>query len=131
MSDSEVEYDIAGALNPEGDDWSSEEESGSDSDGEIQDIISEDDMEGVMEGGGRSEKGTTESMSFPSLELSDDEGEGEGSSKGKGSSQGKGTFDDDVSSYFGAPQMKKKNAGSFAGLGLSSGSLKNIARKGF
>lgn len=117
MSDSEVEYDIAGALNPENDsesDYSSDAES----DGEIQDIITDDEEEEKA----KPEAGT---MSFPSLELSDDEEEEDEDGKPKKSKR------DTVDSYFGAPQMKKGSAGSFAGLGLSQGILKNIARKGF
>lgn len=117
MSDSEVEYDITGALNP--DSGSEDDYSSDDSDAEIQDIISDDEETKIK----KPEAGV---MSFPSLELSDDE-EGPATKRAKNKKDKR----DDLDAYFGAPQMKKGSAGSFAGLGLSSNSLKNIARKGF
>ncbi|KAG5355950.1 ATP-dependent RNA helicase DBP10 [Yarrowia sp. B02] len=113
MSDSEVEYDIAGSLNPANDSSDDGYSSGEDSDASIQDIISDDEEETTND--------KKADMAFPTLELSEDEDEEEDKPKKR----------DSVESYFGAPVTKKGSSGSFAGLGLSQGILKNIARKGF
>ncbi|AOW04584.1 ATP-dependent RNA helicase DBP10 [Yarrowia lipolytica] len=122
MSDSEVEYDIAGSLNP-GVDSEDDYSSGSESDSEIPDIIEDsEDETGPQQG----EPGT---MTFPNLELSDDDDDDDDDDEGRKKKKKK--TDDSVESYFGAPQTGKKSSGSFAGLGLSQLVLKNIARKGF
>lgn len=125
MSDDET-YDIAGSLALAGDD--SDSDSGMDysSDGseqeELQDIIS--DTEEPAKKKAKPLKDTkspkkVDDKSFPSLELSDDEG-----LNGK---------DEDLSAYFAEnnPTAKKAKAGSFASFGLSKFLLSNIAKKGY
>ena len=106
MADTDDEYDITKAIAVA----DSEEEDSSD---EFQDevISSDDDFEDNLN------ESNEPSKSFPSLELSDDEGESKGKSR--------------IESYFAAPQTKKLSKGTFAGLGLSRVIVQNVTKKGF
>ncbi|ODQ83060.1 hypothetical protein BABINDRAFT_44431 [Babjeviella inositovora NRRL Y-12698] len=114
MSDNE-EYDIASniALDISG----SSDESDIASDGEFQDeIMSSDDEEQPKKKQKVAKVAKVTKTAFPSLELSDNEGQ-----------------DEEILSYFTSqtPLAKKAKNGSFASFGLSKFILQNIGKKGF
>ena len=117
MSDEE-DYDIAGSLALAGPDSEPESDLSSD-DEQIQDeILSDgDDTTHKPNKKQKLDKGNSK-QTFPSLELSDDEGEKESK---------------DMASYFATnnPQAKKAKNGSFPSFGLSKFLLTNISKKGF
>lgn len=117
MSDEE-DYDIAGTLALAGSDSEPESDLSSDNE-EVQDEIvsDEEDTKHKPNKKQKLEKGKSK-QTFPSLELSDDEGENESK---------------DMASYFVAnnPQAKKAKNGSFPSFGFSKFLLTNISKKGF
>ncbi|KAI5959138.1 DBP10 [Candida pseudojiufengensis] len=125
MSDDEG-FDIATSLVAKSDNELSEESSlSSDEEGDYQDEIvsSSDDEEEEEEKKEQPPKKKTKlnntNETFPNLELSDDENEGDDDTK--------------ISSYFvtNNPTAKKAKTGSFASFGLSKFILTNIAKKGY
>ena len=133
---SDEEFDITKSLlNPESDSESSESDSdsGFGLEGEVQDVISDDEGDEDKSNDNKtkakspSKPSTKEqnnsTANFPSLELSDDEDEG----------KKKSSMATDLSSYFvnHNPNVKKAKAGTFQSFGFSKMLLGNIAKKGF
>lgn len=104
-SDSEEDYDLTGSL--VGNKFSDFEDSDSESSGdyEVQDeILSDSDSD--------SKENKRKENNFPRMELGSED-------------------EDDILQSFSAPKTKKSSNGTFAGLGLSSGLVKNVLKRGF
>lgn len=117
MSEDEETYDIAGDLALVGSGSDAElSYSSSDDEGELRDIISEDEEE-VKENPKKKQKTAPSANLMPKMELSDSEEEG----------------DNDMASYFAIsnPQAKKAKNGSFPSFGFPKFLLSNISKKGF
>ena len=148
-SDEEEEFDIAGdiALNA-----SDSEESGSESSDSSPEEYSEhtqyadiieysDEEEEETNSDKKSKNKKTETLTFPSLELSDTEENAGSKSRSnqklgdsvKGNDNGDDDDDDEVNEYFTSNNVSttKFKKGSFASFGLSKLVLANITRKGF
>ncbi|CAK7893301.1 ATP-dependent RNA helicase Dbp10p [[Candida] anglica] len=126
MSDVE-DYDIAGALAVTGSASESDYSDSDNSDAELQDEITHSDDEAESKSKkqklnpktkAKAKAAALADKSFPSLELSDEEGENEAK---------------DMASYFAVnnPQAKKAKNGSFPSFGFSKFLLQNISKKGY
>lgn len=127
MSSDEEDYNIAGSLALDGEESDYSSSDSESENNEFKDIILSDEEEDAEEQPKKKKqkkdtklnaKSTTKPVSFPNLELSDDEDE----------RSFKATTD---SLFLSNPEVKKAKSGTFKSFGLSQNILRNIAKRGY